>query len=233
LFFSFNSFSQLQHQIYKDIVNNKSQKTFALLKKILITNTNPDTIEIKVFTGKISKTLGGEFEKVFIRLENAEFKNLNVESAVFILYNPIIDLDKLWNNKQIVLKNNEKVDFSLTINEKDLNDFLLKKKDDINVDSPSVKLYKEKISLTGKGKILSFNVRFRADGKFNIRENHYIDFIPNNLKFNSIPLPKLFIRRLVKKINPVLNMYDFPFNLRIEKIVLLDGKIIFSAGIMK
>ncbi|MDD2714761.1 MAG: LmeA family phospholipid-binding protein [Candidatus Wallbacteria bacterium] len=217
-------------EFYNDIVDNNGRDYLVKITESLKEHLQSQTVEVTADFGKVSETLGGKLKSARIEMKNGHFNLLKIEHALFVMYNPVIDVDKLWNQNDLILKKCEQIDFLIEIREQDLNEFLTTREGKLHVERPTVKLTDNEIQLKGYGEVLKVKVKFMINGKFELADRKKINFIPWKVKFNSIPLPKMMISKLVSRINPVLDLNDFPFDLQLEQIISKPEKLIFKNG---
>lgn len=233
LFFIFTIYlysnNNYKMKVFNDIIKNNGNFTTYLIKKALKEHTDPQGLTVEVrFNKLLSKSLAGELIESRIELNNALFNKLRVKNAWFVLKKPIIDMQRLWCKGVLKLKSVDDIKFQIFITEKELNHFLNAKEDNINIRRPEVKIGNDYIILRGYGEVFKIKMTFRVKGYFEVRDKYFIYFIPKNVKFNRIPLPGFMVKNLVKRINPVMDLREFQFPIRLDNIIMKDGLLILE-----
>ncbi|MDD5091912.1 MAG: DUF2993 domain-containing protein [Candidatus Wallbacteria bacterium] len=222
--------SDFQREFYHDIVDNGAVQYTGRVREALTGSIRTQDLDFEPVFGKLTETLGGGLQEARISLKHGFFNHLPVEEALFKLEKPVIDVQRLWDSRELELKSCGNIQFRIVVLEKALNDFLQQRTDAINVRNPEVRLLSGQIVLNGHGEVFKMNVRFQVRGEFRVRDRRLIDFLPDRVKFSSVPIPKMLLGNMIERINPVLDLADFPFDLRLEKLVTLPGMLIFSNG---
>ena len=218
-------------QITAQILANPSiieKKIRAAMNRIL---SNPATLTINIEYGSKKDTSIGKLKRVLVKTSGGSTEGLMLERA------NVEFLDVQLNTTELIVKEDiepvqlNDIFMDILITEKALNDLLLKKIKKINVKHPKIVLKKDKMHLSGSTKYGLLKADFSADGKLSVsNDGKEIWFYASKMKVNRMAMPRSFIGMIVKRINPVLKLDSFPFNLHLRSIDIEPGSIHFISG---
>jgi hypothetical protein len=169
------------------------------------------------------------FDSLSIRLNNALFDSLNVETASIDINKISFDAAALFLNGRLRVKTQEEISAEIKMAEKDLNEYLKFKAEKIKVRRPYVKFDNEKLLLGGNVKYGVFIIKFDAAGVFKIVDGTKIHFDIKKLEVNKMRMPGNFVRKIISQINPIMDLDKFPFKLEMKSINVSDKYLIFSS----
>lgn len=169
------------------------------------------------FKRVLVRTSGGSVEKLLLHRADVEFSRVQVNTK------------KLFEEKKIEPVQIDDIVMDVVITEADLNSFVQAKAKSIKVDRPRIALKRDKMELSGSTKYGILRADFAASGKLYVKNKDEIWFSSNHIEVNRMTMPRSFVRMLMKKINPVLNLRSFPFKLELTGINTLPGKIEFTS----
>ncbi len=169
------------------------------------------------------------YPDISIKLKNALFDSLNVETASIDIKHISFDAVALFSNGRLRVKSQNEITAEIKVAERDLNDYLKVKAEKIKVRRPYVKFDKGRLLIGGNVKYGIFVVKFDAAGVFKITGDSQINFDIKKLDVNRMRMPSNFVRKIISKINPIMDLDKFPFKLVMKKIEVSDGYLIFSS----
>ncbi len=169
------------------------------------------------------------FDSLSIKLNNALFDSLNVETASIDINKISFDAVALFLNGRLRVKTQKEISAEIKMAESDLNEYLKFKAEKIKVRRPYVKFNNEKLMLGGNVKYGVFVIKFDAAGVFKIVEGTKIHFDIKKLEVNRMRMPGNFVRKIISQINPIMDLDKFPFKLVMKSITVSDKYLIFSS----
>ena len=169
------------------------------------------------------------FDSLSIKLNNALFDSLNVETASIDINKISFDAVALFLNGRLRVKAQKEISAEIKMAESDLNEYLKFKAEKIKVRRPYVKFDKEKLMLGGNVKYGVFVIKFDAAGVFKIVDGTKIHFDIKKLEVNRMRMPGNFVRKIISQINPIMDLDKFPFKLVMKSITVSDKYLIFSS----
>lgn len=188
-----------------------------------------------------------EILKVYI-LNHPEIRDprtLNLHLIVFIrkgiirnfpLYSGKFEFKGLRLDRKVLFEENKfkviglkSVSLNVRIRESDLNRVLIVKAYNSKIQDPKVLLKPDKIILSGQCDWWIIKTNFEASGSFQIVDNRYIEFVPKTIKVSNIDIPKFMVRKIIKKINPVLDIKVLPFELELHTVKISENELILSS----
>lgn len=164
-----------------------------------------------------------------IRLADALFDSLNVETASINIKGISFDAFALFSLGKLRVKSQKEIAADINIAEDDLNAYLKNKAEKIKVRRPYVRFDKGKLAFGGTFKYGLFVIKFDANGIFKIVENTKIHFDIKRLEVNQVRMPSGFVKKIILKINPIMDLEKFPFKLVMKTIAVSDKYLIFSS----
>jgi|GEM_PF-6639954 len=201
----------------------------AHLKELLFNLLNhPETFNVK-FDGMKQNGVELFCPTIDVSIKNAIFDELKVETASIILKNISFDLMRLFNDGKLRVISQDKVFVNINIAEEDLNQYLIKKSEKIKVRKPFVNFEKERLNMGGTFKYGLFVISFTASGVFKIIDNSKIHFDIKRMTVNSMKMPRNFVRKVLDKINPIMDLDKFPFKLIMKSIIIKNHYLTFSS----
>ncbi len=217
--------------ITEKILENPSiieEKIKAAMNKIL---SNPATLTLNIEYGTKEETSIGKLKRVCIETSGGNAEGLVLERANVEFLDIQLNTTELFEKEDIEPVELNDIFMDVIVTENALNDLLLKKIKKINVKKPKIVLKKGKMHLSGSTKYGLLKADFSADGKLTVsKDGKEIWFHASNMKVNYMAMPRSFVGMIVKKINPVLKLEDFPFNLNLKSIEINPGNIHFISG---
>jgi len=167
----------------------------------------------------------------FIKMSTGSFRlnDLWTDKVYFEFYNVKLDTEILHNEKRLVADPRMKIRLYAEISEKAINNLLYKKRKKIKVKDPEALLRDGFIILKGHVKAMFVSSYIRAKGYFYIENGKQINFASNYIALNKIKLPKFLLVRIINTINPVLDMNELDFDIKLRDIILKDRKVVITS----
>lgn len=203
------------------------EKLVSSMNKLL---NNPATLTIELTPYDDERTTLGQFEKIVVVTSNGKVDGLMLHQADIEFEDVELDTTKLIRHEEIDPISMKNINMDVTITQDDLNSFLEDKSRSIKVNNPRVEMSPGKIELSGSARYGLIKARFWASGDFSIAEEREIWFHARRMRLNHMSMPRSFIGSIVKRINPVLNLEQFPFKLNLSEILIEEGKMIFTSS---
>jgi hypothetical protein len=169
------------------------------------------------------------YDTISISLKNALFDALNVETAYIDIKNISFDAFALFALGRLRVLSQREIAAHINVAEDDLNAYLKDKAEKIKVRKPYVRFEGEKLLLGGTFKYGIFVIKFGATGVFKIVEDTKIHFDIKRLEVNQMRMPSNFVRKVILKINPIMDLEKFPFKLVMKTIAVSGKYLIFSS----
>lgn len=169
------------------------------------------------------------YETISINLKNALFDALNVETASIDIKNISFDAFALFAQGRLRVLSQQEIAAHINVAEDDLNAYLKNKAEKIKVRKPYVRFAGEKLVLGGTFKYGIFVIKFDATGIFKIVEDTKVHFDIKRLEVNQMRMPSNFVRKVILKINPIMDLEKFPFKLVMKTIAVSGKHLIFSS----
>lgn len=200
-----------------------------LVKAMNILLHDPATLTINIDYYSDQKTSEGVLKKVIVKTSDGKAEDLMLHRADIEFIEVQLDTTKLIKKLEIAPVLMGEVNMDVEITEKDLNEFLDYKSRSIRVNNPRVDMKPGKIELSGSTRYGVLRARFWASGHFSIANSSEIWFHADRMRVNHMAMPRSFIRRIIRQINPVLNLDHFPFEVNLREIRMEDGKMVFTS----
>jgi len=216
--------------LFKDF----STGSFGLLKQKLYTGMmreldSAEGITIEITANSLSHSLGGRFSRITITVTNAVIEGMCVREAFFDFKEPVVDLKILWSEEKLRLQSSGEIGMNLVVYEDDINTFLREKAAKLKVQKPEISLRKGNIYLKGSARWWIIQSSFWAKGTFFIQDGKKIFFNPKKLEISKVKMPSIVIKKLVQKINPVLDLSKLPFDVILKTIKLENSKMTITS----
>ncbi|MBF0410245.1 MAG: DUF2993 domain-containing protein [Candidatus Riflebacteria bacterium] len=197
------------------------------MKKLL---KNPASLSVFLTPYSDKDSSEGLFQKITINVTRGEYDNLVLERANTDFYDVQLNTTKLINEEKIDTVRVKKIDMDILILQNDLNAFLDAKSNSIGVRDPRIDMHPNNLVLSGSTKYGFMKVKFWATGNLKVHNAKAIWFHPKNIKLNGMPMPGAFLGTLTKRINPVLNLEKFPYQINLQNIITGDGFLQFTSN---
>ncbi len=191
---------------------------------------NPQTLLLNFTPLSEAETLQGRYARIFVKVGRGSADHLVVEDAEFEFLDVLLDINKLMREDKIDTVTVKSINMNVRITESDLNAFLKQKAKKIKVDNPKAELQKGTITVSGSTKYGFMKVVFWATGNFSVHQAREIYFYAKKVRVNGMTMPRGFVGSLVKKINPIMNLDKFPFQLNLQEIRIEPGLLLFSSS---
>lgn len=169
------------------------------------------------------------YDTISIKLANALFDALNVETASIDIGGISFDTFALFAQGKLRVRSQREIAAHICIAEDDLNSYLKNKAEKIKVRRPYVSFDGERLLLGGTFKYGIFVIKFDASGVFKIVDDTRIHFDIKRLDVNQMRMPSNFVRKVLMKINPIMDLEKFPFRLVMKTIAVSGKYLIFSS----
>jgi hypothetical protein len=139
-------------------------------------------------------------------------------------------VDELFENENLVVDKHMIVRIYAEISQKNLNELLKKKEKKIKVKDPFIFIKDGVIYLKGYVTASFLRAKIKSRGKFYISEDgKEINFYSDYIALSGIKLPQFLLVKVIKKMNPVLDLKSFAFDITLKKIIMQNGKMIISS----
>ncbi|MBW7874527.1 MAG: DUF2993 domain-containing protein [Candidatus Cloacimonetes bacterium] len=180
-------------------------------------------LDIDITMGSRAELIRGQVSRVHIRTQRAMVKNVMIDFGEFILHDPRIDMDQLYEHHKLRVLSMGKSDFKIRILEEDMNSSIRKKR--LQIQEPQIRFLDDQLYFRARFQTLFIKSLVETQGQFEIRDQNQIYFVPNRIKLNRIPLPGFVKRSLTDKINPILDLRTFDLIDDIKEIRLKSGVV--------
>lgn len=180
-----------------------------------------EKLEAEFIQPEKSRLLLGEFEKITIRFQRARIKKVVLDEGEFILFKPRIQLNDLYSEGKLRISTMQASDFYLKIQQVHMNQALQEKK--LPLENPELRFLDGHMEFKARFRTLFIKQLVETKGNFEVKDQHEIHFIPFRLKLNHIPLPGFVKNTIRNKINPVLDLKNFPLAGEVESITIHPG----------
>lgn len=198
----------------------------AVLKKL----EKIDKLDLKIdFLDSIS-TLSGKFSRLRLKALGSSSKQFRIHRIEFDLTEPKINMRKLWEKEKIELVRTKELKFSLIINEKDINDYFKSDTKKRKIKNPYIRIKENGIELSGKANWWIFKTSFKLRGRFIVMNETEIHFKADKIKVSILPLPRSLLNGVMKKVNPIYDLSELPFPVKIGKIRTINKRIIIESS---
>lgn len=117
---------------------------------------------------------------------------------------------------------------NLVFNEADLEDYLAKQLDSIK--NLTLNLGPQQTVLSGVFKLLGNQIELKLAGKFQLKNNRKLIFIPEDLMVADLLIHEKIVQQLTKKIDFSLDLTQLPIPLRAEKVKVKKDKLLILSG---
>ncbi len=208
-------------------LENIHEQLAAAMRRLL---TNPATLTVRIEPIGPQETAAGKFAKVTVHTANGEVDHLRLATADIVFNQVQLDLFALLGCQRIQTRDLGAVDMDIIITEADLNKFLEFKSKKIKVQRPRIEIKADAITVSGSTQYGLLRASFWATGSFSIQRQDKIYFNPRKFKINSLAVPRPFLKTIVDRINPVLDLAKFPFKLNLKEIRSEPGQLHFISA---
>lgn len=169
------------------------------------------------------------FKRVAISGQSIEIKGLVISRLHIDVEDAIIDRSTTIKKERLRLLRNGIVKMSIEITENALNSFVKEKvKNKDALSDPKVELTEGEFSLSGRSKWWIVKSSFRVAGHFEVSDENLVLFVPHKLKLSGMSAPGFLRRKLMDKLNPVLDMSRFPFEIKLKTISIGENSMVIS-----
>ena len=196
------------------------------MRKLL---SNPASLVIELEPIDPVESSLGHFNRVTVKVTRGETEGLVLDKADTEIFDVQINTTKLIRETKVETVKVREINMDVSILEPDLNGFLEAKAKKISVDDPHVAMKGGLLTLSGATKYSFMKVKFWATGALQVYKEREIWFHPRKIKINGLTMPRAFVGSLVKRINPVLNLKKFPFQINLKTISVEKGVMRISS----
>lgn len=169
------------------------------------------------------------FKRVTISGQSVEIKGLVISKLFIDVEDAIIDRVSTVEKERLRLVKNGSVRMAMEISENAFNSFVWEKvKNRDIISEPKVELSDGEFCLSGRSKWWIIRSSFRLAGHFEVSEENLVLFVPHKLKLSGMSAPGFLRKKLMEKINPVLDMGKFPFEIKLKTISIGENMMIIS-----
>lgn len=140
-----------------------------------------------------------------------------------------IDMSKVrFNPRTRKVKKVESTTFEAEISPKSMNAYISKSDDDKN--KIKIRLEDSKVIVDASPGFMGISIPVSIKGSPSIIGNSKIDFVADEASISIIPLPAFIINKLLRNINPVLDMSQMKFPVSIQDITIKKDKVIIKGS---
>lgn len=163
-----------------------------------------------------------------VRAEGALFDGLTVDRGDLDFRDLSLDRAALHGERRLKVISTAEVLLDVAISEESLNRYVEFKREKIGVSRPRVRLDRGRMHLSGSFRWKLGRIDFAASGAFAVRGRE-IHFLPRHFEMNRMNVPSFVMKRVVREINPILDLGRLPFATRVERIAVEDGRLVISS----
>jgi len=193
-------------------------------------------VRVRFFPTRRQDIINGKFNLMEIIFRDSSIQGLeqlNIHRGRLRVQDLEYDVDHLMSTGKLKVTTVGNVQFSLRLNEEDINQYLDSNQKRINLRTPRVELTRDRMLFSGRIKNRFFSARVRTEGRFVVnQEERTVDFHTNYVKLNAFKIPGFVTGSVVNRINPVLNLNKFPLMdlipIKLKDIELGDGFVEFK-----
>lgn len=190
---------------------------------------NPESLEMKIRFGDRLERLTGRIDRVEVKLEKARVKGLEVQRGFIVLEDAVLDLPRLIEEKKFRFREKGKTEFYFEVDEDAINSLLDKKGAKLKVRNAKLRLENDRIAFSGKVRFLFFNNHVSLHGSMFARNETEIHFVPQKLRLDFLPVPGMLLGAIRRKINPVADLADFRFHVRIGALESTKSRLLIAS----
>lgn len=168
------------------------------------------------------------YSTISVAIRGASFDGLRIDTASIVFINPDIDILRLFRDSRLKLISQNEIRARISVLEGDLNRYLAVKSEKIKVKRPYARFENDLLVIGGTFRYGILVISFSAAGRFRIEEGTKVLFDIRSLSVNSMKMNRAFLRKVVEKINPLIDLEKFPFKLVLKSIGINDGRLVFA-----
>ncbi len=158
----------------------------------------------------------GRFEAIKITVDKAEFEGVMMHDLFLKAYDAKIHLPTLFQKTKLFTTQVKRTDIRATLTESELNEALKTK--DMPVQNFKVKFNNGKLEATGTYRLVWGN-NLKMIGRLDPKADG-VHFVAEKLWVNGLAIPVGQIRKVLDRMNPLIDIADLPFKPTIDKIVV-------------
>lgn len=227
----FNISDEVRSELLQSVMNRSGLLEEKLRQAISEVAVDPESMVIDIDYSRLSYLIAGRFTSIDISIKRSAIDMLMIEKADFQFRDVILDIEALWRHRKLVAMPGGRVFLNAVILEDDLNEFLDVKSDVTGVKETMLRLEDGYLALSGRFRTIFFgmpvSVNVSSTGSFEIHEDgKRINFIPENVRVNRAALPGFARNRLVRTINPILDLTEQPLDMTLRKIAIQKGRLL-------
>lgn len=163
----------------------------------------------------------GAYRQIMVTADSVTIDGVKLTGVTMGADNPVLDLAKLRAN-QIALKSASGNTIRARIGESELNKALVYKKNTIQ--NLKVKVGQGSIVFTGTYKY-GVATNLRLEGRLETPDGYRINFVPTRGSVGGVPLPVAVLRKVLAKMNPLIDLKTVPLSPKLNKLIVEPGCI--------
>ncbi len=159
-----------------------------------------------------------------VRAEGAVFDGLRIDRGALDFRDLALDAADLRGRGRLRVVTTAEVLLDVAVSEASLNAYVMAKREKIGVSRPRVRLDRGRMHLSGNFQWQFGRIEFAASGDFAVRGRE-IHFLPRRFEMNRMNVPNFVLKRVVREINPILDLGRLPFVTRVERIAIEGAEL--------
>lgn len=208
-----------------------TKRVTALLDgKIRAAVTFSDELLIEIVPSADPGAHSGTFSRVRVSATGAIIKGLRFNSLDMTVLNMEIDAAELMGKGRVKALERGTAAIAIEVSEADINRFLSGRAEELRLENPRVKFLDGSISMSGKCKWWLVDAAFETRGSFLIVDGVEVHYSPEKIALSNMDMPRFVVTRLIRRVNPVMTLDGFPFEIAMKKIELTSGWLRISGG---
>ena len=156
----------------------------------------------------------GRFEAIKITMDKAEFEGVLMHDLFLKAYDVTVHLPTLFDRTKLFTTQCKRTDISATLNESELNEAFKTK--DMPIQNFKVKFNNGKLEVTGNYRLVwgnNLKMIARLDPK-----DDGVHLVAEKLWVNGLAIPVGQIKKVLDRMNPLIDIGQLPFKPRVDKI---------------
>jgi hypothetical protein len=197
-----------------------------------VSGLKPETMEMIVDGGPDEN---GRIRRIYLDLEGCELGGVRIESLKIDASDVTFTPPATWDEKGPDVKEMLDVKASAVILEQDVNEALLVKQfgnddehwHDLSLDFREGGIYARGYYLAQF--IFKFDILLEMEGSFAVRHGQEIWLDDYKVRVNKVDVPDGLTQRAISRIQPVIDLGEFPFPLVLDSIIQEEDKVVIKS----
>lgn len=190
--------------------------------KIRTAVSSSESLTVEIIPS-VESSEAGAFKRIRVSASGAVIKGLRLQSLEMTVRDMVIDAAELIGRGRMAVIDRGTASIALEVSEGDINGFLSGRAEELRLENPKVKFLDGSIIMSGKCKWWLVDAAFETRGTFTISEGVEVHYSPEKIVLSNLDMPRFVVARLIRKVNPVMTLDGFPFELALKRIELTDG----------